>query len=285
MKQKFKFIEIEIFSYCNRKCWFCPNSKVDRITENHLMPKKQYLNILEQLKEINFDGEVAYSRYNEPTAYRDIFIERIKQARKYLPNAKLRTNTNGDYITRDYIKELESIGFNELYIQQYLSNNEVYNHDKVKQKILKKISKLGLKSKVLIDIPNYKIEYDLSYKNMTVHIRGRNFSYDGSSRGDSVPIAMDYTRTKKCSKPFDSMYIDYNGSAMVCCNLRSDVKGQESGFMGDVFKDTLIDIFNGDRYVPWRNHHKEDGPKEGHCKTCKIGLHEDLQSYEKKYGN
>ena len=280
-----KFIEIEIFSYCNRKCWFCPNSFVDRSTENHFMPEDQYLSILQQLKDINFSGEVAYSRYNEPLACRDVLIKRVKQAREHLPNAKLRTNTNGDYVTKDYIQELESIGFDELFIQQYLGNNEVYNHTKAKKKMLKKLEKLDLPAKLLIDINDHKIEYDLSYKSMLVHIRARNFAYDGSSRGDAVPIAMDYTRTQRCLKPFDSMYIDYNGSVMICCNLRSDIEGHDIGLMGNVADDTIENIFNGEKYTPWREHHKEDGPKEGVCKTCKIGICESIEEYTTQYGD
>ncbi len=272
MIEKLKFIEIEIFSYCNRKCWFCPNSKIDRMLENHLMPEEKYLNILQQLKDIGFDGEVAYSRYNEPTAYRDIFIKRLKQAREYLPKAKLRTNTNGDYITRDYIEELYDVGLNELFIQQYLGNNEIYDHQRVKERIQKKLSKIGLETNLLIDIEDYKIEYELLYKDMVVHIRGRNFTYDGSSRGGVVPLAVDYTRTERCLKPFDSMYVDYNGSVMICCNLRSDVKGHESGVMGDSFTEKLSNIFKSKNYNSWREHHMIDSPKSGHCKTCKIGL-------------
>ena len=282
-KESLKFIEIEIFSYCNRKCWFCPNSFVDRISHNHLMPEEKYLEILRQLKDIDYSGEIAYSRYNEPTAFRDLFIERIQQAREYLPDAKLRTNTNGDYMTKDYIEELESVGFNELFIQQYLGNNERYNHDKARKRMLRKIKKLDIPSELIVDIDDHKIEYDLSYKDMTVHIRARNFEHDGSSRGDSVDLATDYTRTKRCMKPFDSMYVDYNGSVMICCNLRSDVKGHEIGLMGNAFDDKLDDIFLGDKYKPWRDHHLEDGPKEGVCKSCKIGVGETIEEYKEVY--
>ena len=282
-KESLKFIEIEIFSYCNRKCWFCPNSFVDRISHNHLMPEEKYLEILRQLKDIDYSGEIAYSRYNEPTAFRDLFIERIQQAREYLPDAKLRTNTNGDYMTKDYIEELESVGFNELFIQQYLGNNERYNHDKARKRMLRKIKKLDIPSELIVDIDDHKIEYDLSYKDMTVHIRARNFEHDGSSRGDSVDLATDYTRTKRCMKPFDSIYVDYNGSVMICCNLRSDVKGHEIGLMGNAFDDKLNDIFLDDKYKPWRDHHLEDGPKEGVCKSCKIGVGETIEEYKEVY--
>ena len=88
MIDDFTFIEIEIFSYCNRKCWFCPNSFIDRKSENLIMPEEKYLSILQQLKDMNFEGEIAYSRYNEPLSHKDNFIKRLEQAREYLPKAK-----------------------------------------------------------------------------------------------------------------------------------------------------------------------------------------------------
>ena len=268
-KKDLQFIEIEIFSYCNRKCWFCPNSITDRKSKNNVMPEKDYLHILRQLKEIDFDGEVAYSRYNEPLADRKLFIKRVKQAREYLPNAKLRTNTNGDYLTKDYIIELESVGFNELFIQQYLRNKESYNHKKIKKELLRKLEKLNIPATLLIDIENHKIEYDLSFKNMTVHIRARNFLIDGSSRGGTVPIAENYVRTQKCKQVFNNMYVDYNGNVMICCALRSDISEHKIGIMGNIKENSLSDIFTGEKYKKWRQHHLKDGEKKGVCRTCR----------------
>ena len=52
-KEHFKavlgLIEIELFSYCNRKCWFCPNSTIDRLSTNIVMEESDYLDILSQL--------------------------------------------------------------------------------------------------------------------------------------------------------------------------------------------------------------------------------------------
>lgn len=50
-KVKYKYIrmvEIEIFSFCNRKCWFCPNSFIDRNSTNILMQEELYLKILNE---------------------------------------------------------------------------------------------------------------------------------------------------------------------------------------------------------------------------------------------
>ena len=70
----------------------------------------------------------------------------------------------------------------------------------------------------------------------------------------------DYVRTERCLKPFTSMYIDYNGSVMICCNLRSDIKQHDIGYMGNAFETPIKEIWNGDRYLSWRNHHQFNGP-------------------------
>jgi radical SAM protein with 4Fe4S-binding SPASM domain len=136
----------------------------------------------------------------------------------------------------------------------------------------KKIKKLGIDAKLITDIDGCKLEYDISYMGMKIHIRSRNFEIDGSSRGDTNDIAQDYTRTQKCLQVSNNMYIDYNGSVMVCCALRSDVPGQESGIMGHISEDKLWNIYQNDAYKPWRDHHVEDGIKSGFCKTCRDSV-------------
>ena len=271
-RKNLKLIEIEIFSYCNRVCWFCPNSFIDRRSSNTEMQDVHYEKIINDLADIEYDGELTYSRYNEPLSHRDIFIKRVKQARQALPNAILRTNSNGDYVTRDYIEELNDVGFNQLWIQQYLGNNEKYNHERVRKVMNMKVEKLGMLHTVITDIENCRLEYDLSYGNMTVHLRARNFELDGSSRGEAVPLAQGYVRTQKCMQVHNNMYIDYNGSVMICCALRSDVPRHEDGIMGHVDDGKLWDIWMNNNYKPWRDHHKRNGPKEGVCKSCRDSL-------------
>jgi radical SAM protein with 4Fe4S-binding SPASM domain len=270
-KKSLKLIEIEVFSYCNRKCWFCPNSIIDRHTSNTLMSEKDYLKILSQLKDIEYGGEVTYSRYNEPLSYKEIILKRVSQAREYLPNAKLRTNTNGDFVTLDYINELKNAGLNELFIQQYLANTELYDHSKMKNRMLKKIKDLGVGYSVLSDIEGHRIEYVLDTPGITVHLRARNFEIEGTSRTDKVAsFNVGYVRTQSCSQPFNNMYIDYTGHIMVCCNTRSDVSSE--GTMAHINDGFLWDLYRNEKYKPWREHLKEDSPKKGICSGCKIDL-------------
>tara|TARA_Y100001951_G_scaffold83919_1_gene73062 strand:- start:677 stop:1570 length:894 start_codon:yes stop_codon:yes gene_type:complete len=280
-KNNLKLIEIEIFSYCNRICWFCPNSFIDRRTTNIEMKDDHYEKILTDLAEIDYAGEITYSRYNEPLSHRDIFIRRIKRAREFLPNAILKTNTNGDYVTRDYIKELNDIGFNQLWIQQYLGKNEKYDHERMRKFMNNKVKKLDLDYTVLTDIENCRLEYDLLYGNMTIHLRARNFELDGSSRGEAVPLAQGYVRTQLCEQVHNNMYIDYNGTVMICCALRSDVPRHENGIMAHVDNDRLWDIWRNEKYEPWRKHHMKNGPKKGVCKSCRDSVIPDYMIHNK----
>ena len=66
LKDNLKLIEIELFSYCNRKCWMCPNSFIDRKTNNTFMKTEIYKKILKELGSIDYDNLISFSRYNEP---------------------------------------------------------------------------------------------------------------------------------------------------------------------------------------------------------------------------
>jgi MoaA/NifB/PqqE/SkfB family radical SAM enzyme len=272
-KNQLKLIEIEVYSYCNRKCWFCPNSYINRHSNNNVMPEEMYLSILNQLAEIDYDKEITYSRYNEPLAYREIILKRISQARETLPKAKLRTNTNGDYVTLDYIYALRDAGLNELFIQQYLANNELYDHAKMRKRMQQKIKMLDVEYTVISDVDNQRIEYDLNIDGIIVHLRARNFAVEGTSRTEKVAgFNEEYVRTKPCGQPFNNMYIDYDGSVMVCCNTRSDVPEHKNGIMAHVNDAPLWEIYRNEKYKPWRDHLEKDGPKSGICAGCKIDI-------------
>jgi MoaA/NifB/PqqE/SkfB family radical SAM enzyme len=272
-KGQLKLIEIEVFSYCNRKCWFCANSSIDRHSDNKIMPEEMYLSIIDQLSEINYSEEVTYSRYNEPLAYKEIILKRISQARERLPNAKLRTNTNGDYVTLEYIHELRDSGLDELFIQQYLANNELYDHKKIKKRMLQKIKSLGVEYSIVSDLENQRIEYSLDIKGITVNLRARNFAIEGTSRTEKVAgFNNNYIRTKPCMQVFNNMYIDYNGYVMACCNVRSDIPMHKNGVMAHINDAPIWHIYRNEKYDPWREHLKDTSPKSGICAGCKIDL-------------
>ena len=67
-RRSVSMVEVEVFSYCNRRCWFCPNSLIDRQSKTEYMSEELYLHILDQLAGADYRHMISYSRYNEPLA-------------------------------------------------------------------------------------------------------------------------------------------------------------------------------------------------------------------------
>jgi radical SAM protein with 4Fe4S-binding SPASM domain len=267
---KLRMVEIEIFSYCNRQCWFCPNSLIDRHSGNILMDESLYLYVLNDLQSINFDGMISYSRYNEPLSNKEIFIERLKQAKKILPNACLHTNTNGDYLTREYLDDLYAAGLNSMNIQCYLREDEEFNVENIKSKIDSFAQKLGgLSSRVsFISSERYEVIFD--YENLKMY--ARDFRKNGNTRGGSLQTIPSTKRNVPCLIPFTDIYIDYNGSVMPCCNFRSDINEHESFILGNIHTHSILEIFNNQKTQELRRVLRNDNIQIYPCSECNFGL-------------
>lgn len=267
-KHSVRMVEIEVSSYCNRKCWFCPNATYDRMSDNKLMPAEMYSSILRQLASIGYDGAITYSRYNEPLADKMI-LERIAEARRMLPDAQLHTNTNGDYLDLEYIEQLYAVGLRSLNIQIYLANKEHYDHAKIKaagDKILKRVK---LPHTLTRDTPGEWYEHALHYRDMSIRLYGRNFETGGTSRGGEVPIHMDYQRTSPCLIPFWAVYIDHDGSTVPCCNLRSDIPSHAGYVIGKLAQQPDLFLQYASRFAAnFRTSLIKDGVKKGLCSNC-----------------
>jgi hypothetical protein len=278
-RQSIRMVEIEVFSYCNRTCWFCPNSVIDRRTKTEYMPESLYLCILEQLSEVDYRGMISYSRYNEPLSDR-IILRRIAQARALLPLATLHTNTNGDYLTPAYLEDLAEAGLRSLSVQIYLGNEDRYDHERMRTKLIQTVEKLGLNTTPVIDDPGTWLEVTGQHGSITVRVYARNFEINGCSRGNTVPIALSTRRTSPCLSPFQDVYIDFNGKVMPCCNLRSDVPSHRNAVVADLHEvPDLFALYGGETLAGWRRSVVGFGVKSGHCANCSFVPHADTPAH------
>lgn len=266
---KLRLVEIEIFSFCNRKCWFCPNSIVDRKSENRLMDKSVYENILKDLARINYSGIISYSRYNEPFACLEIFLERLELAKAYLPNCLLHTNSNGDFVTREALDKVYDAGLRSLSLQHYLKEDEVFDEEKIKGIIYSKARNLGLQNPNIRENPGY-VDFKFPYKDMNLRIRARDFKANGTNRGGALKKIKSYKRTSPCHIPFVDMYIDYNGTYMPCCNLRSDIESHRKLAMGSVNEAPITSLFNHNNIVDFRKEIIKDNISVYPCNECNF---------------
>lgn len=102
-------VALAINTACNLKCPYCPNSIIKTKIKEYLMPKELFKKIINNLKEINYDGIFYFHTYNEPLATKETesYIEIVN---KNIPKAKTKLYTNGIFLTADRLKSIQNVG-------------------------------------------------------------------------------------------------------------------------------------------------------------------------------
>jgi hypothetical protein len=270
-----RFVEIETFTYCNRKCWFCPNAVMPERQDrrgNRYMAEELYLRILGDLKSVDYAGQIQFGRYNEPLADR-IILTRIRQAREHCPRAWLYTHTNGDFLTLDYLDELAAAGLSEICMQSYLGNNDRYDEERMLARQEQQLRRLGLKvARTIASVPGMRHWHLTDYPRLQLGIDARNFDTIGTDRGGLVQVNVAAQRVAPCLVPFTNMYVDWTGNTVPCCNLRSDRPEHQSYIVSRLQEGASL----FDAYVAlygWRRDLLRFGPKKTPCDTCNYEVH------------
>lgn len=271
LKDNLRVIEIEISSFCNRTCWFCPNSIIDR-KQTIQLPESVFLRCIDNLAEIEYEGTLNFHRFNETLADKELILKRLSQARSKLPKAKLGIFSNGDYLTREYLDELRDAGMSYMIMSYYLKKSENFDKTKVLKPAMQKMAdKLKLHYEVSIDTPQ---EYGITFKYPGVDYilyRCWNPDISGIDRGGVIEQISQRETTRRdfgCHFPLRSLYIDYNCLAMPCCHLRSDIDTHKDFIMGDVRDMDLFELFSSPKYIAMRQILVPNTSKSGPCATC-----------------
>ena len=268
-----KIVEIEPFSFCNRKCWFCPNSYIDRQSENHIMPEEIFLKVVKELKEIDYSKCLTFTRYNEPLSNTLIF-DRIKKVREMLPNVFININSNGDYLNNKTVENLYQAGLDRIEIQIYPEKNqENFDESHTINKINNVIKLLGLENYNITTkiIPGVQVIVDIFYKNsLIVSFSGKDMNKVMFSRGGYLN---EYFKGKKeriepCFSSFVNFIIDYNGNVMPCCNLRSDIEAHKDYILGNIYNNSIFEIFMSKENLKLKMNLLKYGKKPTECINC-----------------
>jgi MoaA/NifB/PqqE/SkfB family radical SAM enzyme len=267
--QHVELIEIETTSYCNRVCSFCPNGFIDRLSEKNTMPEATWDAILSGLNEVDYSGALVWSRYSEPLSERRI-LERIKQVRSVAPSARICINSNGDFLDAGYLVELEHAGLHRLWVDVYFPDDDLYDfnsarkyHDKFVKRIKRPASLLRSTPELSYRIASDRLEFVTHVRNVAAMK-----AMDMSDRGGLVQIARQTVRTSPCYAPFKHLVIDWDGSVVICCQLRSDSPTHSAGVVGKIGQVDLIEAYV--RLADWRKTLRGYGPKKSPCSTCNV---------------
>ncbi len=246
-----RLVEIEIHSYCNRTCHWCPNRDINRDFAE-TMPDEMYDSILNQLRSGGFKGAISYSRYNEPMS--DIYLlkRRTIKAKEVLPDVKLVMNTNGDFLSR---QNLEGLIVDELTIMDYNSAGVYVMKDR--------LSKIGVEH---LHVDRYFVRGRFKQIDVLAFADWPKYAKI-EDRGGILSEHSTTKRTKPCYEPKYFVAIDYNGKVTPCCHIRSDCDKHKEYVLGDLNTNTLEEILTSTKAIDFRNSTSE-GLFEGPCKYC-----------------
>lgn len=210
----FTGISVEISTYCNRKCSYCPNYNYE--TPKLYANENTVYKAIDYLAELNYSGWISFSFYNEPTLDERL-ITFIKYANNKIPKATIMTFSNGDFLNIEKTKEYKDAG-----VDQFI----ITIHDKNPDKLFAKLS---------------EIQKEIGASFYIQILKPENLQ----TRAGEIKI--------KTSKPFKycdfirNPVIDKDGNMLICCN---DYFRKNK--MGNIMEKPLLEIWNKSEYKSLR---------------------------------
>ncbi len=248
-KNNVETVYIECNSKCNRKCWFCPNSFIDRQTDNNEMEIDALKKILSQLAEVNFSGTIDFSYYNEPL-FDSSIEEKIRLVKGMLPNVLIHIVTNGDYLDIDKVKKLEQAGLDRIIISNYFADVDAdWTYELATEMLNKKAEKLECSIEYNTSYNDDFIEARSKYGNLDIKLNSMNFKNVGYSRAKLLDeVINEKERKSVCSHPYHGFIIAYNGDVVFCTQCHHGSEAHKDYVCGNVNEDSIFDIFTGEKF-------------------------------------
>lgn len=241
-KANIRLFEIEPHSYCNRKCWFCPNSFIDRQGPVKFLDHDIYWQILADLASIDYSEVMCFAGWCEPFS-QPSFLGRLNEARYALPNALLFSNTNTDYLTTEVVEHAANAGLNNLKAQLYFDEDEEYCDHNIREKMGELKAKLpGIEFEERVNCQWWALVND----SLIIHAYSKDFRKVGHNRCD-VQVRKTVKRYHTCGEAITMFGVNHNGWAVPCCNIRSDYPKHKDILLGkmDDVPGRIFDLYQG----------------------------------------
>ena len=269
--KKYKKIYIEITNNCNLNCSFC--SEVKRKRKN--MSIEEFEIILNKIKD--YTNYIYLHVKGEPLLHKDI-IKFLELADKY--NLKVNLTTNGVLFPKlvdelSKCNSLHKINFS-LHSENNIDNyyeNIFKSVDKLRKDIIViyrlwtlNDNKLDKKSTIIVDkIKNY---YNLSTETVNKikndnNIKIKSTIYVDKDNIFDWPSINQHKSNGYCYALKTHIAILVDGTIVPCC---LDSNGMIN--LGNIFNNTLEEIFNTDRYKNLLRSFQDRKPCEELCRSC-----------------
>lgn len=250
----FSLVEISDSGTCNRACSFCPRSDKDWINKfdnKEFIKSELHESIVFQLQDLNYNGIVVYSGFNEPLLNKNIY-KNIAQTRSYLPGAKIELITNGDVLNEKRLLKLFEAGLSTLLISVYDGPEDMIKFEKM--------------------CKNVKLEKDQYVIRKRYLPPEENFGITMSNRGGlmenaehSVPSLKNSLNTP-CFYPSYTLFIDYNGDVLMCSH-----DWGKKNILGNLNKEKIMDVWLSDNAMTSRKNLSKGNREFSPCNVCDAG--------------
>ncbi|GIX49442.1 MAG: radical SAM protein [Candidatus Tectimicrobiota bacterium] len=265
----FTRIQIQTVSWCNRSCAFCPSGKFP--VPKAFMPLEVYRRVIDQLAELEFAGRLSPYLMNEPLLDKRL-PELIAYARQRCPQSWIAINTNGDALSESLACRLFEAGLNCLDVNAYDSPQQHAAHLALAARVAKRRPGLRVHRGYLDPTFNgeglprsLQILHCRDMSDWEGRFRAKRATPGLTNRSGNVPAARRLAAPLPlgCPRPFEQMYINYLGQAVLCCNdWRFEV------VMGDTAQASLREIWTNAKYEAYRRQLARQNRAMPLCATC-----------------
>ena len=263
------YIEVEIGTYCNRRCQWCPNSNSQRGRQRTRIEHAAWRSILEDLHNADYQGQFAFHNFNEPLADPQL-LKYVESARLLLPQATLIVYSNGDFLTPDLLQNLEVARLNELRITLYPNSvdsvdEELSGHER----IARYLAQQGFTASDRMDQSPFGgvAVHRSEHGSLSIMVRVPELGAFNNRAGTLGPPSI---RTSSCYLPLQAAAVDVHGNLKLCCHIYDSFSPDTAScVIGNVMKASLLSLW-GSLLMNRRRHQlaAADFSELPPCQTC-----------------
>lgn len=243
-------VSIETLALCNARCTFCPYPTLTR--KGVEMPEALMYKLLAQMADFSYPFTFSPFKVNEP--FLDHRLMGFLDHTRLIPNMTLRLFTNGSPLTREIIDQIASfpqvahlwISLNSCVVEEYqqIMGLRFDNTARKLDMLHKQVAKKDFPHTVIVSKVVATVNRDNDFKYYCLNrwpLFTSTLIKQDSWLGYVAPMNPEVPKTP-CSRWFELSILS-TGIVSLCC---MDGKGDFP--IGDVNKNTLLEVYNSDHY-------------------------------------